>query len=137
MKKFIYAVMALGLIYLFSSSFFIVLVSPHEQELVGNYKSEYDNKQYSLSILSNGESIFTVKKDNIVIYQDKCKAWGVNKLDYRTLPIYYLSFKECDKMDSSSILERDMFFNILIGNNGSELKRIDPDANVFYRKKES
>ena len=87
-----------------------------------------------MSILANGESKFTVKKDNLIIYEDNCKSLEIEKVDYRTIPAYNLSFRKCDKMDSYAILKRDMFFNLIIGNNGSELKRIDPDANVFYQK---
>jgi hypothetical protein len=134
MKKAILTIVSLGLIYIFSSSFFINIVPPTKEELLGDYKSEYDNQKYTLSIAANGESKFTVKKDNLLIYEDSCQSLEIEEVDYRTFSTYNLSFDKCDKMDSSAILERDIFFNLIIGNNGSELKRIDPDANVFYKK---
>ncbi len=134
MKKILYTVVAFGLVYLFCSSFFIVLVPPDKNELIGKYESKYDKMKYLLYIMPNGESILTVKKDDKTIYQNRCKSWKIEKMDYRTLPIYNLSFRDCDGMDFSSIIERNLLFKLQIGNNGSELKRIDPDANIFYQK---
>jgi len=134
MKKNVLIVISLGICYIIMSSFFINIVPPTKKELLGEYKSQYNNKKYTLSLLDNGESKFIVKKDDLIIYKDTCKSWEIEKAHYRTFPKYSLSFEKCDKMDSSTILERDKFFNIIIGNNGSELKRIDPDANIFYRK---
>jgi hypothetical protein len=134
MKKIVLLILSLGLIYIFSSDFFINIVPPTKKELSGDYKSEYNNRKYNLSILANGESKFTVKKDNLITYEDNCKSLEIEKVGYRALPAYNVSFRKCDKMDSYAILKRDMFFNLIIGNNGSELKRIDPDANVFYQK---
>ena len=136
MKKVALIIVGFVLIYIFSSSFFINIVPPKKEELLGDYKSTHDNKKYTLSILSNGESKFIVESNGSIIYEDQCRSWEMKKLDYRTFSIYNLSFTQCNKMDSSAILERDIFFNVIIGNNGSELKRIDPDANVFYRKKQ-
>ena len=122
-------------LYYVLSNFFINLFPPKKNELYGQYINNYDNKVYILDIDKNGTSNFIVKENNTVIYSDNCTSYKLESQKYRTFKEYSIDFSNCKKMNSSAILKRDYLFNLLIGNNGTELKRIDPDANVFYRKK--
>ena len=134
MKKNILLIGVIIIVYVVASKFFINLIPPTEEELVGEYESTYENKQYKLIILPDKTTTFEVSKNNNIIYKDSCKSYNLFKVKYRTFPIYNLSFNNCKKMDSNTILERGLLFNILIGNNGSELRRIDPDVNVYFKK---
>ena len=134
MKKIMFFTIMIAIIYLISSNFFINLIPPTEKELIGIYTSKYEDKQYELILTSDKVAKFKVIKNNNIIYTDECKIYHVEKIEYKIFPIYNLTFDNCEKMDSNTILERDIWFNILIGNNGSELKRIDPDANIYFKK---
>ena len=134
MKKYIWIVGILVTGYLIASSFFIDFFPATEKELIGSYESSYEGKVYRLVISSDKTVKFEVKKNNTIIYQDICRDYNLGISDYRAFPIATLSFNKCKNMNSHAILKRDLWFNILIGNNGSELKRIDPDANVYYQK---
>jgi hypothetical protein len=116
------------------SSFFINLYPPQKDEILGKYTSTYDDKIYILDIDKNGTCNFVVKENNIIIYSENCTSHEVASQKYRTFTEYSIYFNKCEKMNSSAILKRDYLFNLLIGNNGTELKRIDPDSNIFYKK---
>lgn len=132
--KYIISFFSLSLVYLILSSYFINIAPPIRKELIGRYESRYEKFDYLLIIDSNNTSVFTVRNNKKIIYTDICKNFHIEKLHYRTLAEYQVSFKNCKQMNSNAILKRGLFFNILIGNNGSEVKRIDPDSNVFYEK---
>ena len=120
--------------YMIASSFFIDFFPATEKELIGSYESHYEGKVYRLVISADKTAIFEVVENNNTIYQDICRNFNLKTANYRVFPIYTLSFNKCKNMNSHTILKRDLWFNILIGNNGSELRRIDPDTNVYFKK---
>jgi len=127
-------IITLFITYYLLSDFFINLYPPQEDEIIGRYTSHHDDKSYTLDIKKNGTSNFIVKKNNIIIYSENCISYKLESQKYRTFTEYSIDFNKCNKMDSSAILKRDYLFNLQIGNNGTELKRIDPDSNIFYKK---
>ena len=128
----IIGILAIG--YIIASNFFINFFPPTEKELAGNYESHYENKVYRLMISSDKTVSLEVKKNNTILYQDTCRNYSLKMEDYGVFPIATLSFNKCKNMDSNTILKRDLWFNVLIGNNGSELRRIDPDENIYFKK---
>jgi hypothetical protein len=134
MRRNVWIIFIVGILYFISSNFFIYLLPPSEEELFGEYTSLFENREYRLNLLPSKVAIFEVKENNNIVYKEKCESFHIEKMTYRTFPIYNLSFNNCSKMDSNAILDRSIFFNIMIGNNGTEIKRIDPDANVYYQK---
>ena len=134
MKNKILMIILLIIGYIIASKFFIDFFPVKEQELVGKYESSYEGKKYSLVIAPDKTVEFKVTENNNIIYQDTCKDYNIETEKYRVFPIHILSFNKCKNMDSNTDIKRDLWFNILIGNNGSELKRIDPDSNVYFKK---
>ncbi len=134
MKRYIWIIGILAIGYIIASNFFINFFPPTEKELAGNYESHYENKVYRLMISSDKTVSLEVKKNNTILYQDTCRDYSLEMEDYGVFPIATLSFNKCKNMDSNTMLKRDLWFNVLIGNNGSELRRIDPDENIYFKK---
>ena len=134
MKRYMWIIGILAIGYIIASNFFINFFPPTEKELAGNYESHYENKVYRLMISSDKTVSLEVTKNNTILYQDTCRDYSLEMEDYGVFPIATLSFNKCKNMDSNTILKRDLWFNVLIGNNGSELRRIDPDENIYFKK---
>jgi len=130
-----FSIFTIGLFFILSS-FIINFFPPTKKELIGTYISSYNGKNYYLDINKSGNTNFIVKNANKIIYRDICRNYEIAQVKYKKLSEYRVVFTECQGMDSSAILERNILFNLQIGNNGSEFKRIDPDSNVFYNKVE-
>lgn len=112
---------------------YVYPVSP--KELEGNYTSLFENIEYTMVIKKNGYSVITAKNklNNKILNIEQCKKIDIKNIHYRTLPIHTVSFSKCSDMDFDAYVDRDLF-GIKIGNNGTEMKRIDPDLNVYFRK---
>ena len=134
MKKRVWKIVIFALSYIIASNFFIYIVPPTEKELVGKYFSKFEDKEYTLIISKNKISKFEVRENGKIIYKDECKNYHIEKAHYRTFPVYNIAFSKCIHMDSNADIERGLMFNLLIGNNGAEMERIDPDSRVYYKK---
>jgi hypothetical protein len=134
MKKILWIIATFALLYIIASKIFIYIAPPTEEEIVGKYFSKFEEKEYILTISSDKKSKLKVLQNGKVFYEDECEKYHIEKAHYRTFSTYYLAFSKCKQMDSHAILKRGLLFNILIGNDGTEMERIDPDANVFYRQ---
>ena len=108
---------------------------PTKKELLGIYESIYNEKYYYMDLNESGSVTFMVKKLKKIIYYDFCKNYKIEQVKYKKLSEYRIVFSGCQSMDSSAILDRQLNFDIIIGNNGTELQRIDPDENIFYKKR--
>ena len=124
----------IGLI-LILSSYMINFFPPTKKELLGIYESIYNEKHYYMDLNESGSVTFMVKKLKKIIYHDFCKNYKIEQVKYKKLSEYRIVFSDCQGMDSSAILNRQLNFDIIIGNNGTELQRIDPDENIFYKKR--
>jgi hypothetical protein len=105
-------------------------------DLTGKYRSVFENIEYTLEINQNGNSTIKAKDvlTNKILDVTNCKKLSFEDANYRVTSTKTLSFSKCDTMDFNTLLDRDMF-GIKIGNNGIEANRIDPDSNVYFRKK--
>lgn len=125
------------IILFFVYKIFFHIWSVDYQDLVGNYCSVYNNIEYKLKLVANGNCEMTsVSLLNDRILETKhCKSWGLKEDSYNIWPLNIITCNYCSSVDFDMDIDKSLF-DVKIGNPVNSSERIDNNDNekVYFSK---